>query len=44
MKIELKLKNDYMTHTEVYGVPPLTAKSLIAAAEVFHPIDQGLLL
>jgi uncharacterized LabA/DUF88 family protein len=39
-----KLRKDYMTRTEVYGVPPLTAKSLIAAADVFHPIDQGLLL
>jgi uncharacterized LabA/DUF88 family protein len=39
-----KIRKDYKTRTEVYGVPPLTAKSLIAAADVFHPIDQELLL
>ena len=30
--------------TEVYGVPALTAKSLIDAASVFQPIDEDLLL
>jgi uncharacterized LabA/DUF88 family protein len=29
---------------DVYGVPGLTARSLIAAADEFHPIDDALLL
>ncbi|MFT5716427.1 MAG: uncharacterized LabA/DUF88 family protein [Oleiphilaceae bacterium] len=39
-----KVKRDYHVHTEVYGVRPLTAKSLIDSANVFHPIDEQLLL
>jgi uncharacterized LabA/DUF88 family protein len=39
-----KVKRDYHVHTEVYGVHPLTAKSLIDSANIFHPIDQQLLL
>ena len=31
------------TSTEVYGVPSLTANSLINACHVFHPIEQDLL-
>jgi hypothetical protein len=30
--------------TEVYGVPGLTATSLIDAASVYHRIDKDLLL
>ncbi len=30
--------------TEVYGVPSLTANSLIKATTVFHPIDEALLM
>ena len=30
--------------TEVYGVPQLTAKSLIQAAKVYHPIESSLLI
>ncbi|MEE9493144.1 MAG: NYN domain-containing protein [Gammaproteobacteria bacterium] len=29
---------------EVYGVPALTANSLIQAASIYHPIDEDLLL
>ncbi|MGE0484533.1 MAG: NYN domain-containing protein [Gammaproteobacteria bacterium] len=29
---------------EVYGVPGLTARNLVAAADAFHPIDDALLL
>ncbi len=39
-----KVKSDYSVHTEVYGVPALTANSLIEAADVFHQIDKTLLL
>ena len=39
-----KIKNDYDVSTEVYGVPELTANSLIRAADVFHQIDEDLLL
>lgn len=38
-----KVAMDYGARTEVYGVPTLTADSLIAAADVFHPIDEALL-
>ena len=34
----------HSVRTEVYGVPGLTANSLISAATVFHPIDESLLL
>lgn len=39
-----KIKKDYAVNTEVYGVPALTAKSLIGAAGDYHPIDESLLL
>ena len=39
-----KIKKDYFISTEVYGVPALTAKSLIDAANIYHPIDEDLLL
>lgn len=39
-----KINLQYGVRTEVYGVPALTAKSLIDAASVFHPIDEDLLL
>lgn len=39
-----KIKKDYKLKTEVYGVPTLTANSLIHSAGQFHPIDEGMLL
>ena len=39
-----KLKNDFGVETEVYGVPGLTAASLIKAASKYVPIENGLLL
>jgi len=39
-----KIKKDYAVSTEVYGVPALTAGSLINAAGIYHPIDKDLLL
>jgi uncharacterized LabA/DUF88 family protein len=39
-----KINKDYAVSTEVYGVPALTANSLIAAASIYHPIDEDLLL
>lgn len=39
-----KIKKDDQVRAEVYGVPALTAGSLIDAASVFHPIDEDLLL
>jgi uncharacterized LabA/DUF88 family protein len=39
-----KVKMDFDVSTEVYGVPTLTAKSLINAASIYHPIEEGLLL
>ena len=39
-----KTKTDYGVSAEVYGVPSLTANSLINAASVFHPIKEDLLL
>ncbi len=39
-----KIKNDYAVSAEVYGVPALTANSLIHAASIFHPIKEDLLL
>ncbi len=39
-----KIKKDYAISTEVYGVPALTANSLIEAASIYHPIDEKLLL
>jgi len=39
-----KIKKDYSVRAEVYGVPALTANSLIDAASVYHPIEVDLLL
>ena len=39
-----KINLQYGVSTEVYGVPTLTAKSLIDSASVFHPINEDLLL
>lgn len=39
-----KVHTKYNVITEVYGVPALTAKSLIDAASIYHPIDPDLLL
>ena len=39
-----KMRSQYDCKVEVYGVPKLTAASLINAASVFHPIDDDLLL
>lgn len=39
-----KIKSAYDIPTHVYGVPRLTADSLIKSATQFHPIDENLLL
>ena len=39
-----KIKKDYKVATEVYGVPGLTADSVIRAASRYHPIEADLLL
>lgn len=39
-----KIKKDYTVSAEVYGVPALTANSLIDSASIYHPIEQDLLL
>ncbi len=39
-----KVKKDYAVSAQVYGVPALTANSLVKAASVFHRIDEDLLL
>ena len=39
-----KVKRGYGITAEVYGVPELTAKSLIDSASFFHPIGEDLLL
>ncbi len=39
-----KVQSSYNVTTEVYGVPALTANSLIDAAMVYNPIKQDLLL
>ncbi len=39
-----KVQKDYAVTTEVYGVPELTANSLIDACNQFNPIDESLLL
>lgn len=39
-----KIKTDYGVSAEVYGVPSLTATSLMNAASVYHPIEEALLL
>ncbi|NOQ88480.1 MAG: NYN domain-containing protein [Gammaproteobacteria bacterium] len=38
-----KVKSDYGVTTEVYGVPALTANSLINAASIYHRIEEDLL-
>jgi len=39
-----KISKDCGVGTEVYGVPALTANSLIESAGVYHPIEDDLLL
>jgi uncharacterized LabA/DUF88 family protein len=39
-----KIKQTYAVSAEVYGVPALTANSLITAASLFHPIGEDLLI
>jgi len=38
-----RLNQRYGVVTEVYGVPTLTANTLIQSSSVFHPIDESLL-
>jgi len=38
-----KIKIDYGVTAKVYGVPGLTAKSLIESASVYHPIEEDML-
>ena len=39
-----KIKKDHAISAEVYGVPTLTANSLIDAASIYHSIEEDLLL
>jgi len=39
-----KIRAGFDVNAEVYGVPELTANSLINAASIYHPIDKDLLL
>ena len=39
-----KIKKDYKVSAEIYGVPTLTANSLIDAASIYHRIEEDLLL
>ena len=39
-----KIKQDYAVNAEVYGIPSLSANSLIEAASAYHPIKEDLLL
>ena len=39
-----EIKTKFKTDSEIYGVPSLTAYSLIAEATYFKPIDEKLLL
>ncbi len=39
-----KIRADYAVSAQVYGVPSLTANSLVSAASTFHRIDSDLLL
>ena len=39
-----KVRREFKLPSEVYGVPGLTANSLIDAADRYHPIEQDLLL
>ena len=38
-----KIKSDYGVTAKVYGVPGLTAKTLIECSSVYHPIEEDLL-
>ena len=44
MKMMNKIKSKFDTDTEIYGVPSLTAHSLLTEATHFKPIDENLLL
>ena len=37
------IRHDHQVKSTVYGVPGLTAKSLVDAADVYHPIESSLL-
>jgi uncharacterized LabA/DUF88 family protein len=39
-----KVINKYGVSAEVYGVPTLTAKSLVDSASTYHPIKENLLM
>ena len=39
-----KVRQKYDSRAEVYGVPSLTANSLIQSASIYHPIEDDLLL
>ena len=39
-----KITSQYGLSAEVYGVPALTANSLIESASIYHPIEEDLLL
>ena len=39
-----KITKDYNVQAHVYGVPSLTAKSLVNAASIYHPVEDELLL
>lgn len=39
-----RIKRDYPISAEVYGVPELTANSLIDSASVYHRIEEDLLM
>ncbi len=39
-----RIRNKYAVNTEVYGVPALTANSLIDAASTYYGIDEDLLI
>ena len=39
-----KIKTDYAVSAEVYGVPALTANSLVDASSIYHRIEEDLLL
>ena len=39
-----KIIADYDVTTQVYGVPALTANSLVDATTIYHPIEEDLLL
>ncbi len=39
-----KVKQQFEVTAKVYGVPGLTAKTLIESATVYHPIEEDLLL